>query len=321
MRLVAIDGTNLYLPRYGDIPTVFGEVSTSNSDYSLARASFAYDPCSHVLIDAQIDHCKESEQNLFYRHSERFLSSDLILADRGYTAFWLMALMTNKACHFCIRHQTVKTYSPIKAFVESGEKQAVVSLKPTGKSIKHLKEKQLSMDEITVRLIRIELPGGETEVLVTNLLDEERFPYEDFKALYHLRWPVEESYKSFKSRFAVENFSGKSAQIIKQDFFAKAFMLSFSAILEYATQPLIEKPIDKNTHTAKHTRQINRTALLNILKNTFVKLFIKTKDIKGFLLEIIRSAAQNTEPIRPDRSFKRKHKSSKRYYMNYKPAF
>lgn len=321
MRLVAIDGTTLYLPKYGDIPSTFGEQSTADADYVLAQASFAYDPYSHVVIDAQIDRYKESEQNLFYRHSERFSTSDLILADRGYTGFWLMALMVSKGCHFCIRHQTVNTYSAIKTFIQSGEKQRIVNLKPSRKSIPHLKEKNLSLEEITVRLIRIELPKGEIEVLVTNLLDEKRFPHKGFKELYHLRWPVEESYKSFKSRLKVENFTGKSAQIIKQDFFAKTFILSFSAILEHAAQPLVEKTSLKNEGKTEYKRQINRTALLNVLKNTFVELFIKTKQIKCFLQEIIRTVAQNTEAIRPDRSCTRKHKTTTRYYMNYKPAF
>jgi hypothetical protein len=40
--------------------------------------------------------------------------------------------------------------------------------------------------------VRIELDSGETEVLITSLLDQTRYPYAVFKDLYHQRWPVEE---------------------------------------------------------------------------------------------------------------------------------
>ena len=43
---------------------------------------------------------------------------------------------------------------------------------------------------MTLRLIRIELSSGETEILITSLTDCKKFSYQLFKELYHLRWPV-----------------------------------------------------------------------------------------------------------------------------------
>jgi hypothetical protein len=40
-----------------------------------------------------------------------------------------------------------------------------------------------------LRLIRVDLPE-ETEVLITNLMDEKRYPAHEFKRLYHRKRPA-----------------------------------------------------------------------------------------------------------------------------------
>jgi len=62
---------------------------------------------------------------------------------------------------------------------------------------------------LKLRLIRVE-NNGQVEVLITSLLDMGKYPIEIFRDLYHLRWPVEEDYKTMKCRLELENFSGKS---------------------------------------------------------------------------------------------------------------
>lgn len=44
---------------------------------------------------------------------------------------------------------------------------------------------------LAVRLIRVTLPNGETELLATSLLDEEAYPREAFLHLYALHWQEE----------------------------------------------------------------------------------------------------------------------------------
>jgi hypothetical protein len=65
----------------------------------------------------------------------------------------------------------------------------------------------LSSNPMRLRLIRVDLKSG-TEVLVTNLLDEETYPTKFFKGLYPLHWGVEEHYKRQKRWVEMETFSG-----------------------------------------------------------------------------------------------------------------
>ena len=76
-----------------------------------------------------------------------------------------------------------------KKFVVSGKKQQLVLLHPGYQATKACRQRGLSIEPIRVRLIRVELPSGEIEVLATSLLDKINFPYSVFQALYHHRWP------------------------------------------------------------------------------------------------------------------------------------
>ena len=53
---------------------------------------------------------------------------------------------------------------------------------------------------VSLRLVRQLAPSGAVRVLMTNLLDTQRFPAELFAELYHRRWRIEEAFKRLKHR-------------------------------------------------------------------------------------------------------------------------
>ena len=75
---------------------------------------------------------------------------------------------------------------------------------------------------------------------MTNLLDEQAYPVEDFAALYHQRWRIEEPYKQQKQGLQIENFSGKSVESIRQDFFAKQVAHNLTALLAAGVQAQVD---------------------------------------------------------------------------------
>ena len=148
------------------------------------------------------------------------------------------------------------------------------------------------------------------------MLDQETYAHEDFVELYHFRWNVEEGFKLFKSRMEVENFSGKTARAVKQDFHAKVFMMSLCAVLAFPIEEKIKKEYHQDNH--KHPKKINRTSALSMLREISIALFIKkqTENAIGAFDKLVR---KTTEIVRPGRKNERKKRPKKLYYMNYKP--
>jgi len=168
-----------------------------------------FDVLNKITVDAIIAPVSTGERACCATHFLKMMPNDLVLLDRGYPAYWLLNLIVSFGGHFCARVPNNKWVS-IKKFFRSGKLQKIIRLQAPATSVAKCRELGLDTQDLTVRLIRIELDNGETEILITSLTDIEMYPAEIFSDLYHLRWPVEEDYKVMKCRMEIENFTGKS---------------------------------------------------------------------------------------------------------------
>lgn len=217
--LLAIDGSTIRVPNEKVISEHFGAWTTNNgtSKCPLARASQMFDVLNKVTVDAILAPKSEGERELAAFHFLKLQPHDLILLDRGYPAHWLFKAVMSLGAQFCARI-SYKRWSAIKKFYKSGKPEAIVQIHPTGVSKQKCREMGFDTASVTVRLIRVTLDSGETEILVTSLTDQKAYPKELFKELYQRRWPVEEDYKTLKYRLQIENFSGKTVHSVYQDF-------------------------------------------------------------------------------------------------------
>ena len=195
-RLCAIDGSKLRVPNEPDIVAAFGvnPGKENQKDCPLALASVYYDVLNHISIDSSINPTTASELDCAAAHLNYAHPKDLSILDRGYNAFWLYALYGATGRYFCMRAKSNQGLL-YKQFAESGEAQAVITLEANPRSVKQCLKKGLPTQPLKLRLICVELNDGEVEVLITNLMDEQAFPVDEFKELYHLRWGAEENYK------------------------------------------------------------------------------------------------------------------------------
>src|SRR6202012_4285138 len=122
--------------------------------------------------------------------------------------------------------------------------------------------------KIKCRLLSVDLENGEKEILCTSLTDSTKYLHEDFKELYHFRWNIEESYKLFKCRLEIENFSGKTAIAVKQDFYAKVYMMSMCASLAFPIEEQVKREHEEEKR--QHPVKINRTGALASYRNIIV---------------------------------------------------
>lgn len=318
-RVLAVDGTRLVLPNHPTIVEEFGQHKfgpKADSLRSLALGSILYDVLNQVSIDAQIDRYVSSERDLLMKHLEFVKKGDLLLLDRGYPCFWLLFLLMAKEIGFCVRLKN-NWWLEVNEFVNSTENERIVKFKLPKKDRDKLSEYPEYIDkEIECRLIKVVLETGETEVLCTSLINHEKFPIENFKELYHYRWNEEEVYKLLKRRVEVEQFSGKTALAVKQDFYAKVFLLTLCATYAHPIEEIVVKEY-KEDEKRKHSQKINRTAAIDMTQKILIGVFIK-KQFKKAMYAFDQIIYKTREIIRPNRNVPRKHGPKKNYSMNYK---
>ena len=324
-RLLAVDGTRIMLPNHPTIKKEFGECSfgpNADSKRSMAIGSMLYDVLNQITIDAQlapyknINNKKSSERALLEKHMPKLKKGDLLLLDRGYPSFALFFLLKAQNIEFCVRMKG-SWWKEVRKFRESGEKEKIVTFTLPNKDQDKLAQySKTDSEPIKCRLIKVELDTGEIEILCTSLIDTKQYPYEQFKELYHFRWNEEEAYKLLKSRIELEDFSGKTAKAVKQDFHAKIFLLTLSAAYAHPIEERVREEF-KADENRKYDQKINRTNAISMTKDILIGVFIKQQYEKA--IKAFDDIVYNTrEIIRPDRKNERKHRQKKPYSMNYK---
>lgn len=315
-RLLAIDGSTTRLPMTEGIARHFGVWNCRQGRPSpMGRISQLFDVLNKVTIDAVIHPKGVGERELASQHLLNLMPNDLILLDRGYPAWWLFRLILSMDGHFCARVSCTK-WKAVRKFFYSGLPEKIIKLPVHAASVSQCRQMGLEMTALKLRLIRVENEGKST-ILITSLLDTQQYPIGLFNDLYHDRWPVEEDYKTIKCRMELENFSGKSALSVYQDFHAKIFTKNLVAIIAFP----VKEALDAIDDTRKYRYQINFTQALSKSKGVIALLFHESTRKIRWLIADLQSIFQRTvEPIRPGRRYPRNHKSMPRkFFLQYKP--
>lgn len=319
MRTLAVDGTRLVLPRHKSVEEEFGVHNfgpNADSPRSMAIGSMLYDVLNHLTLDARLAPYSSSEKELLDQHLYKVGKGDMLLLDRGYPSILLFYRLISRGIAFTVRMKE-DWWLQVRDFKQSGEKEGTVSFSLPKKDRKELADfPGLADRPIKCRLLRIELPDGKSEILCTSLLDTEKYAHGEFGKLYNYRWNEEEAYKLLKSRVELEDFSGKTARAVHQDFQAKVFLMSLTAAYAHPVEERVVKEFRADSQR-RHGQKINRTNAIAAAIDILPGLLLKGK--VGKALEAFDDLVYKTrEIIRPNRNVPRKHRQKKRYAMAYK---
>lgn len=304
LRLIAIDGSVYTLPNTEEMIKEFGEnVLSESGKWIKAQVSFAADVLNNICVDAAIGPYKESEITQALGHLSKLGENNLYVFDRGYFGRVFLGKVMQSNCQFCFRVQRNACREVIQ-FIKSNQIDIITYIDVEGEKIK-------------VRFSKILLDTGEEEYLVTSLFNTKKFTLSKLKALYHLRWGVEEQYKDMKYAICVENFIGKIPNSIKQEFFANILTYNLSMM---SCKSLIDKI--SNKAKKKHLYKTNKRALLAKVKQCFVKLFFGVEKVSEILMNIVKAVSKESVPIRNGRKYHRGKttKAKRKIYRAYVPV-
>lgn len=315
-RLFAADGSDFLTPTNpADIDSFF-QGSVYQSPYNLMHLDALYDLSQHTYADVNIlgkRKAKERESlaTLVERSS---VQNAILIADRGYEGYNLMAMLQDKGWNFLIRIQDIGSSHGIAAGLnlpDSGEFDIPINLSLTTKKtsiarslakdkfhykIIHtckpydflpLKIQQLSPDifyPITFRVVRFKISDNSYKTVVTNL-DAKSFPPDELKKLYNMRWGIETSFRELKYTVGLLHFHSKKAEYIFQEVFARLIMYNFSELI---TSLVV---IQKNN--TKYAYKVNFSVAVHICRQLLLGN-VSPVNVEAVLRRFI-------SPIRPGR--------------------
>jgi hypothetical protein len=315
-RVLAIDGSKLLLPDSDDVREAFGTIawtsgkaSPQQGEYPYALASVLYDVLNRVAIDARLGKATAYEVDLAVEHLAHTTAADLLIMDRNYPAYRLLAELTQHQRDFVIRCSAASFKEARRLLKGEGSDSQLVTLTACGEQLREIERLNLPSSS-TVRLVRVRLSTGEWEVLVTSLLDEVLYPSAEFLELYGLRWGIETFYGLLKTRLALENFSGTGAEAVKQDFHATVYLSGLESLLTETAQTQLDA---KNT---QYPQTVNRAVSFNAIKYQALDLLFSNEPLDPLLEKLTTLFLSNPCLDRQHRNPPRK-KSSARTLLSF----
>ena len=296
-RVLAIDGSCITLPTTGELEKLYGKSKNQSQSYTVqARASVLYDLSNRMALNGILGNIDLGERELALQQLQHCKKGDLVIYDRGYPSYDLMYEHYQKNIDFLMRAKSGFN-STARMFLESGKTSQVVQLCP-GKRMDLTGKAYDKNTLLKIRFIRIELPGGEIELLMTSLTDSKKYNHNVFKELYFRRWKIETYFDELKNKLGVENFSGYSNQSILQDFYAAIFVSNLQSLI---VAELAEE-LQENGNDTKYNYKVNTALSYGFMKDRILTVFLDKVDMNIVINELKDLFRGNLVPIRPERS-------------------
>lgn len=240
-RVLAVDGCVIELPDSPDLRAIYG-VATAQGGFAVARArtSQLFDVENHITLNALLAPYRAKERVLTRQHMEamrRRASTKIptiILFDRGYPSLPLICYLMHYGFHFLMRVST--GFHP--KIVGAAASNKTVTLRLSAAQARELQQQGVNValgTAIALRVLKVVLPGGQMETLVTDLT-RVKLPEEQGSALYFKRWGIETHYGQDKHTLEIENFSSITPRVIAQDYHATILFSNFAAVIRQDAQ-------------------------------------------------------------------------------------
>lgn len=316
-RLAAIDSSLQRLPNRDKLGEEFGWVECKNNAgecgrYPQARLSALTDVLNRLAIHTLFEPWTKGERDLAIAHLEHLEPWDLALLDRGFAEYPLWARFVHAVRNFVCRCQA-SSFGIVNQLFEENQagRSVVVELRPARNHLEELQQAGLP-EVLTLRFVTVRLSTGELEVLATNLLDEALYPTDGFKELYHYRWGIETYYGLLKGRLDLGNFTGYTAEAIRQDVYSTVFVSNLESILiSPANQQLQE-----DSGPLMYRQQVNHVVSFHAIKSHIIALLASQQPLAQIVNQLHELFLANPTTVRPERGVPRKKPSAWRSY-NY----
>lgn len=319
-RLLAVDSSVTELPNTKETRETYGYwYSKGEAPVARARVSNLYDIENKLTVSSILGRYHDNERALAKRNIEKLLSfprlssaRDLLLFDRGYPSLAFMLYLEEQGLAYLIRSQG----SFLKELEQTSSKDEWIQLEVTKQRAKELKRQGTPVQVgtiLSVRVIRILLPTGETETLLTNLGSSD-ISYQDSREIYAKRWGIESNFDALKHTFEVENFSAIKPILIEQDFYATIFLSNIASVFEQeAEAEWYEKKHNQNRKY--QTYHINKNILTGKLRSHLIEMVLTPNmhDRKQIYEYLLTEFQRHVVPVISGRSYKRKKKNANRY--------
>jgi Transposase DDE domain len=254
------------------------------------------------------------ESALLRRLFDQLRAGDVLVADRYYCSYWLVALVQALGVDVVFRLHHLRHYDFRRGRRLGRGDHVVTWAKPARPAWMDADTYATLPATLTVRELRVTVkqPGYRVQELIvaTTLVDSQAFPHEDIADLYHDRWHAELDLRSIKSFLGMEMLRGKTPAMARKEVWMH--LLAYNLIRKVQAQAGLRKGISPRQLSFAGTRQA-----LQAFRWVLLLAHDRRSLLLGCLLDVV---AQHRVGNRPGRCEPRKVKRRwKTYGLLHRP--
>lgn len=227
--LKVVEGTTVSMPDTPDNQKAFPQAGTQKAGvgFPIARLVVLFSLAVGTVLDAALGRYQgkqTGETALFHGLHDNLETGDLLLADRGFSSYWELALVRQRGAHLVSR-----LHQGRRADFRSGRRlghddHVVVWAKPQRPQWMDKEAYAALPASLAVREVRVRVRIGgfrvKVLVVVTTLLDAAEMPAEDVALLYRMRWYAELDLRALKQTMQMDILRCRSPEMVQKEVWA-----------------------------------------------------------------------------------------------------
>ena len=249
-----VDGTTAWMPDTPENQARFpqSEQQGAGTGFPQARVVGVISLAHGAVLDAAMDACQgkgTGEHSLLRRLCECFVAGDVMLADRYFCSYFLIAQMQKRGVEVLFEQHAAR-HTDFRRGEKLGVRDHRVSWqKPARPGWMSVEEYQGYQDELTLREVKV----GK-KVLVTTFLNPRKTPKCELGGLFWQRWSVELDLRNIKTTLGMEHFSCKTPAMVEKEM--RVYLLAYNLIRVLMAQAAHQAEVLPRQLSFKHTLQI-----------------------------------------------------------------
>ena len=263
-RVFHVDGSSFSMPDTPALQQAFGQPGGQKPGcgFPTAHLLAMFDAATGMIVDVLAAPLRSHEMSRVATLHPHLQTGDVLVGDRGFCSYAHLALLSLRKLHgvFRVHQRTIVDFRPRRPYAHPADKKGSRGL-PRSRWVRCIGRRDQIVEyfrparqpqwmsrpqwqalptSLIVRELhyRVEIPGYRTRsiLLVTTLLDGQRYPAADLADLYRRRWQVEVNLRHLKQTMGMDVLRCKSPEGVLKELlvFAMAYNLVCAVAYEAA---------------------------------------------------------------------------------------
>jgi len=300
-RVRVLDGTGLSMPDTPKNQRAYPQSAEQKPGcgFPCMKIVAIFSLSTGVLLNYAKGNKHQHELNLLHRLLDVFKAGDLVLADRGFNCYTLLALLWRKGVPALMRLHHARNADLRRGKRLGKNDRLIVWRKPFNWERRYLPQRlwKCLAPELSVRVLRVALrrPGFRTRsvTLVSTLVDPVRYPAQELALLYARRWQIELWFRDLKTSMGMDVLRCQSPKMIHKEL--EMFFIAYNLIRCLMLQASRNHRVDLHRLSFKGTVDSTRQFAVALAQAR------SRKKQQALITTLLETIAADLVPDRPGR--------------------